>query len=58
MYKIFGTECVKYFEGMWAFAIFDSTKKLSLYQEIDWEKNLCIFLKIKETFSLDLKLNL
>ena len=28
MYKIFGTNCVKYFEGMWAFLIFDENKQI------------------------------
>ncbi|MAT10621.1 MAG: asparagine synthase (glutamine-hydrolyzing) [Rhodopirellula sp.] len=26
-YKLYGKECVKHFEGMWAFAIYDSTEK-------------------------------
>ena len=28
MYMIFGTNCVNYFEGMWAFAFFDSLKQI------------------------------
>ena len=28
MYKIFGTNCVNYFEGMWAFLIFDKKKQI------------------------------
>ena len=26
LYRIYGTECVKYFDGMWAFAIFDKMR--------------------------------
>ena len=35
MYKIFGTNCVNYFEGMWAFLIFDKKNKLFLSQETE-----------------------
>ena len=38
-YLHFGERCVDHFEGMWAFAIWDDTKKNFFYQEIDLEKN-------------------
>ena len=28
-YQYYGTECLKYFEGMWSFAIYDSKKKIT-----------------------------
>ena len=34
MYKIFGTNCVNHFDGMWAFVIFDKSGAFFLYQEI------------------------
>ena len=32
-YEQFGEECVKYFEGMWSFAIWDNRKKLFLSRD-------------------------
>ncbi|GBF36629.1 asparagine synthase (glutamine-hydrolysing) [Methanofervidicoccus abyssi] len=42
LYNILGTECVKEFNGMWAFAIYDRSKNIIFSQEIDWELNLSI----------------
>ena len=39
MYKIFGTNCVNHFEGMWAFAIFDKIRGFFSFRETGWEKN-------------------
>ena len=50
MYKIFGTECVKYFEGMWAFAIFDSTKKIVFISRDRLGEKPLYFLKDKGNF--------
>ena len=39
-YQYYGTDCLKYFEGMWSFAIFDKKKKTYyLYQGIGLVKN-------------------
>ena len=57
-YKVYGTNCVNYLEGMWSFAIFDKKKIFYSFQEIDLVKNhYFISLKII-IFILDLKLNL
>ena len=45
-YKEYGEECVKYFNGMWSFAIWDLKKKNFSYQEIPLVKNHCIIIKI------------
>ena len=50
MYKIFGTECVKYFEGMWAFAIFDHTKKIVFISRDRLGEKPLYFLKDKGNF--------
>ena len=56
--RIYGTECVKYFDGMWAFAIFDKMRNfLFLSRDRIGEKPL-YFLKIIVDYILLQKLNL
>lgn len=44
LYRIYGTECVKYFDGMWAFAIFDKMRNfLFLSRDRIGEKPLYFF---------------
>ena len=57
-YKLFGEECVKYFEGMWSFAIYDTVKKNYSLRETDLGKNLSFTIRLRRVSFLGLKLNL
>ena len=51
MYMIYGTECIRYFDGMWAFAIYDSYKELVfISRDRIGEKPLYFFKKKNEFF--------
>ena len=57
-YEQFGEECVKYFEGMWSFAIWDNRKKSYFYQEIGLVKNHFIIINLTIHCILDQSQNL
>ena len=51
-YKRYGENCVKYFEGMWAFVIFDINENRFSLAEIDLEKNHYFIILITNHFIL------
>ena len=57
-YLHWGEECVKKFNGMWSFAIWDKKKKKLFYLGIDLVKNLCITIQMDHNFFLHQKLKL
>ena len=48
-YHFWGEDCVKFFDGMWAFAIYDRKKKTFFYLEIISEKNHYIIITQTKT---------
>ena len=51
MYMLYGVECIKYFDGMWAFAIYDSSKeRIFISRDRIGEKPLYVLRKNKEFF--------
>ena len=50
MYKIFGTECVNYFEGMWSFAIFDQKRQIIFISRDRLGEKPLYFYKDKNNF--------
>ena len=57
-FQEYGEDCVNYFNGMWAFVIWNKKKKNFFFLEIDLEKSHFIIFEIKKILFLDLKLNL
>ena len=55
LYQIYGANCVKYLEGMWAFAIYDQTKKIIFISRDRIGEKPLYYYKKTDHFILDRK---
>ena len=52
VFKLYGENCVNYFEGMWSFVIYNKQTNSAFYQETGLVKNLYFIIMITKNFIL------